>query len=161
MADPAARREAIIVRRSLRAGLIGAVVVGLCAWPAAAAASGSTLRTSGTDTYWCANTDYTTVVRIDDTYSRTITKTSVVNSVDVLTNTVTGESIRYVSSYKLVSDPDGYSLEGPRILDRFEPDLQIYYLKGHASIPLSAGGYAAFLSADEIIDVCAALGVYP
>jgi hypothetical protein len=144
------------MRRSCRGAFIGAaVVIALGAWPAAAAAS-TAVHTSGTNAYPCFNADNTDVVFIQDTYSTT-RYDSFVHSVDVLTNPLTGESIRYVSNYRLVSDADGYSLQGSSILDLYEPVPSIYYLKGHASILLSAGGYAAFRSADEIIDVCAAL----
>jgi len=145
------------MRRSPGTCLVGAaVVITLTAWPTTAAASDSTARTTGTNTYFCLNADRTDVVPIDDAYTRTQANGHV-HEVDVLTNTVTGTSMRFVSNYRLVYDQGVYSLKGPSILDLFEPAPEIYYDTGHVVIALSEGGYPAGTSADEVTDVCALL----
>jgi hypothetical protein len=154
------------MKRSFRNGLTGAAaLVALCTWPGAAGAADQTVRTSGSSDYLCRNADYTNIVLIHDEWTRWYTPNSAfpTHEIDVLTNTVTGQSITYVSNYTVTFDEFfSATLTGPNILDLSEPEgLEIYYLRGHAELIQTPGGYTASAGGDQVINVCAQLGVYP
>ncbi|MFL6139108.1 MAG: hypothetical protein ACJ74O_15095 [Frankiaceae bacterium] len=151
------------MRRPFRNGLIGAAALATaCAWPASASAA---TRVSGTSDYLCRNADYSNIVLIHDTWTRIYTPNATLptHEIDVLTNTVTGRSITYVSNYTTTFDEFfSATSTGPNILDLSEPTgLEIYYLRGHAELTQAPGGYTASAGGDRVINVCAQLGVYP